>query len=127
MDNKGFSLIFIIFLVGSLVILGNITVKTILNIKGSTLSQKDSIIAFYLAEAAIEYGKSRAMENPSWYTDLAFKGDRIKWLKSASKGIFVKENAKVIKEYKKDAIFGVGFSGRSCVIIKFENGKFQEI
>lgn len=127
MGNKGFSLVFVILLVSLLLILGNITVQTVQNINGSAISQKDGLSAFYLAEAAVEYGKSQTMKNPEWYTDLAFKNDPTTWLKSGAKGIMVKGLSKAVKIYKKDTIYGVGFSGKACVIIKFENGKFQEI
>ena len=127
MNNKGFSLIFMIFLIGILFIMGSIITRVMLNVNSSIYFQKDKLAAFYLAEAAIEFGKSEIHKNPSWYTDSTCSGNLVEWLRNTARGDSIINNSKTVKEFNKDALYGIGFSGKSCVIIKFENGVLEEI
>ena len=92
---------------------------------------KEYIYAFYLAEGAVEYGKTKLHGNPSWYTDLPSYGNIINWLKNESKGltqtIASSYKFKVIKEYNGKALYGMGFYNNSCAIIKYEDKFYEEL
>lgn len=129
--NKGFSLVYMMLFINIISILGLGIANIVFSTKKSTDFYKGSIYAFYLAEAAIEYGKFKLQENPSWYTDIIHSKDITKWLKKEAKGYqkTLSENYtfKTVKEYKQPALYGVGFYDKSCVIIKLEKGVLEEL
>ena len=127
MGNKGFSLIFVIFLIVIITIMGSIIVQTVLNTYKSAGLKADTIKAFYLAEAAIEYGKAKINSNPAWYTDTPLSGEIIKWLRSSAKGESIIAGAKSVKAINSLALYGVGHYNKAYVIIKFEDGIFEEL
>lgn len=131
MGNKGFGFIFIIILVGILLLVGSIFLHIIFSTNSLAYSRRDNMCAFYLAESAVELGKSRANSNSSWYTDMPHSGNIIKWLKETARGEEIAlaplARYKVVKEYKKTAFYGVGIYHGSYAIIKLDNGIWEEL
>lgn len=128
MNKKGVALLFNIFVITALLILGTCLMRIVFSATASIYLQKDHLCAFYRAEGALEAGKSELKKNPNWYTDLpATSKNTLKWLKDTARGQNILSGAKTVKERGKDAFYGVGYCGRSCAIIKFENGSWEEL
>ena len=68
MKNRGFALIFNLFLITILLILGLAVSRMIYSSVSALFDQRDRMCAFYLAEAGVEYGKTRLLADPSFTT-----------------------------------------------------------
>lgn len=127
MNKNGFSLILVVFIVGILFLLGTTALRIVFNSNSTVHSQYDNLSALYSAEAAIEYGKAEQIKNAAWYTDNTHHGDIIEWLRHQAVGKNINTFSKVVKENKSNILYGVGVSNKACVIIKLENGYFEEL
>ncbi|MBI5700317.1 hypothetical protein HZC34_00510 [Candidatus Saganbacteria bacterium] len=131
MNNKGISLIFAIFFISFLLIISLGMIRSAYNSRSTIHLEKDHLTALYLSEGAIEIGKSRLISNPNWYTDAAMDGKLSDWLKNRAKGETTarsdKLSLKTVKIFNRSALYGIGYCRGSCAIIKYENGKFEEI
>lgn len=68
MQNRGFALIFNLFLITLLLILGVAVSRMIYSSASALFHSRDRMRAFYLAEAGVEYGKAKLAANPSFVT-----------------------------------------------------------
>jgi Tfp pilus assembly protein PilX len=68
MKNRGVALIFNLFLITLLLILGVAVSRMIYSSVSALFFQRDQMCAFYLAEAGVEYGKLRLAGDPSFTT-----------------------------------------------------------
>lgn len=131
MNNKGITLIFVIFFLSFLFIISLGFIKSAFNSRSTIYLEKDHLTALYLSEGAIELGRSKAKNNPNWYTDVAIHGKIADWLRTDAIGETVRRSNKIslktVKLTGQSMIYGVGYCNGSCAIIKYENGKFEEI
>jgi len=68
MKNKGVALIFNLFLITLLLIMGTAVSRMIYSSVSALYFQRDRLCAFYLAEAGVDYGKTRLAKDPSFTT-----------------------------------------------------------
>jgi len=107
MKNKGWALIFNIFLISLLLLLG-VSLASLIFSQTSALSfERDYLKAYYLAEAGVEYAKDKLSENPLWCTP----GIRIE----AGNGAF-----EIRREPGSSIIYGIGYLNRARAIIKLD-------
>jgi Tfp pilus assembly protein PilE len=107
MRNRGFTLILSIFLITAILIILSSMAYIIYNSNLSLKYQRDALRAYYLAEAAIEYGKARLRSNPDWCTP----GTIIK----------VKDGSfEVKREFGQSFLFGHGYANRAHAIIRLD-------
>lgn len=105
MKNRGFTLIFSIFIITVFIVIMTVAATIVFNSASAISGQKDYQAAYYLAEAGIEYGKAQLNNNPGWCTP----GITLK----------VKEGSfEVKKEAGKEILYSNGYSGRAHVIIR---------
>jgi len=100
-------LIFNIFLISLLLILGISLARLIFSQTSALSSQRDYIKAYYLAEAGLEYAKDKLLENPGWCTP----GMKIE----AGGGAF-----EVKREPGSSIIYGIGYLNRARAIIRLD-------
>ncbi|OGC06569.1 hypothetical protein A2230_04610 [candidate division WOR-1 bacterium RIFOXYA2_FULL_36_21] len=131
MNKNGIALIYTILITSLLLALGTGLASIIFSTTASLHAQKEYTYSFYLAEAAIELGKKQLHDNPFWYTDLNHQGDLINWLKTTAKGLTKSPKdgytLKIVKEYNTPILYGIGYHGKSCAIIKLQNNFFEEL
>ena len=107
MKNSGFTLILSIFLITAILIILTSMGYIIYNSNLSLKYQRDALRAYYLAEAAVEYGKSQLASNPNWCTP----GDVFK----------VKDGSfEVKKECGRSFLYGIGYANRARAIIRLD-------
>ena len=107
MKNKGFTLILSIFLITAILIILTSMVYIIYNSNLSLKYQRDALRAYYLAEAAVEYGKAQLRSNPNWYTP----GTIIK----------IKDGSfEVKKNPSQSFLYGHGYANRAHAIIRLD-------
>jgi len=130
MKSKGSSLIFSVILIGILSVILFSLIKITYDASHILQASKERLGATYLSYGAIEAGIEEIKTNPSWYTDLSPKTLTSQWLKEDAKGLTIPAEkgmeAKVVKFYKKEGLYGIGLTGKSCVIIKYEDGLMEE-
>jgi hypothetical protein len=103
--RKGFTLIFIIFVISSLFFLGMMLQKIIYSSASAFYSERDYLRAYYLAEGAIEYGKAAVKHDPNWVSSgLKFDG------------------FEVTRKPNSNEIAGIGYTNNSRVVLKFGLG-----
>jgi len=68
MNNKGIAMIFVILMMSVLLILGLTLTRIVFSSSSGIYAHYDQVRAFYLAEAAIEYGKDKIKALPGWCT-----------------------------------------------------------
>ncbi len=127
MNKKGFALIFNIILIGALLLIASMVAKIVYSSSYSFYQHKNYTKAFYLAEAAVEFGKAELHKTPNYYTDIKISGDTIQWLKLGAIGKPVAPGAKLVILSGKPEIYGVGHTGSAYVIIKYANNRFEEL
>ena len=124
MNKRGLSLIFMVFLIMVLLVLGASTAKIIYSNISQIFYKDHSLKAFYLTEAAIEQGKHKINKNPTWYTDLPHaKSDDLDWLINKALGLKLSlhgEVYKVVREKDKMVIYGIGYLKSARKVIKYD-------
>ena len=102
MKNKGIALTYVILVISLLLSLGIGLASIIFSTTSSLHAQKEELYAFYLAEGALETGKTELDKNPAWYTDLPHHGNIIQWLKTEAKGLQItpKEEYNILKSLR---------------------------
>jgi len=107
MKNKGFTLILSIFLIAAIMIILTSMVYLVYNSNLSLKYQRDALRAYYLAEAAVEYGKAQLRSNPAWCTP----GTTVK----------IKDGSfEVKKDPSRQFLYGHGYAKRAHAIIKLD-------
>jgi hypothetical protein len=66
MGRKGIAMIFVILMMSVLLVLGLTLTRIVFSSSSGIYAHYDQIKAYYLAEAAIEFGKDKVRANPSW-------------------------------------------------------------
>lgn len=107
MSNKGFALIFNLFLITILMILGVAVSRTIYSSASSLFASRDKLCAFYLAEAGVEYGKTRLAKDPTFFTP-PLRQD-------LGEGYFI------IEKPKDKSLTSSGYFRSAHVIMEFDN------
>ncbi|MCX5750176.1 MAG: hypothetical protein NT099_00640 [Candidatus Saganbacteria bacterium] len=132
--HKGLAVIVVLMIVASLLLSVTLLTKAILVSLGFEYNNLSYSRTFYLAEAGLEFAKTKLADDPNWYTDLLHSPTKDKeWCKNRalgylnplplgiSKGVF-----KLIKEKGVNRIYSLGFSGtnqetsRACVVLYME-------
>jgi len=133
MNKRGVSLIFIIFMVMVLLIMGAALTRTLHSGFAQVQAVDHYIRALYLAEAALEHGKQKFNQNPVWFTDLPHpETDDTEWLIDTAKGEehdLYGETYKIVREKGKPVIFGICSLKAARKVIKYDilNGHWEEI
>ncbi len=105
--NKGFTLIMAIFLAVALLVIFTSLSHMLFSSAFSLFNQKDALRAYYLAEAAVEYGKAKLQLDPDWC--------------SPGTKITVKDGSFEVKKKKEQSfLYGVGYANRARAIIKLD-------
>jgi len=122
--QSGLGLILVILICGlALSLIGALTQLGFSSLY-SEKAQLNYVDAFYLAEAGLEYAKTRLAKEPAWYTDLSHLPLNDKnWLKNTAWGASPLIGCKVVKEKNKNRIYAIGISSKSpkaCVIFYAE-------
>lgn len=123
---KGIALILVIFIIAVLLLTGTTLVKLVYSSYTHTAYRLAKLKAFYLAEAAIEYGKIEIVNNPVWYTDTIVTDPE----KGIGRGIGLGVGtSKCVRERGKNILYGIGSKGKAKAIIKitFEPTPFKQI
>ena len=68
MGRKGIAMIFVILMMSVLLVLGLALTRIIFSSSSGIYAHYDQVRAYYLAEAAIEYGKDKIKDRSSWCT-----------------------------------------------------------
>lgn len=68
MSNRGIAMVFVILMMSVLLILGLTLTRIVFSSSSGIYAHYDQVSAYYLAEAAIEYGKDKIKALPGWCT-----------------------------------------------------------
>jgi hypothetical protein len=133
MNKRGVSLVFIIFMVAVLLIMGSALMRVLTSGFSQVFLADHSLRAFYLAEGALEHGKQKFNKNPAWFTDLPHPvSDDAEWLINTAKGEEYElygEIYKIVREKGKPIIYGIGRLKGARKVVKYDilNGYWEEI
>ena len=104
--RQGFTLILSIFLITAILVILTSMGYIIYNSNLSLKYQRDALRAYYLAEAAVEYGKAQLGSNPDWCTPgYVFK---------------VKNDSFEVKKEPGQFLYGIGCANRARAIIRLD-------
>lgn len=111
-----------IFIMSLCLILSLILSKMVYNCIAGANSLLSREKAFWLAEAGLERGKAEIANNLSWFTDLPhYPPDDTSWIESFAAGqseSLGDGSFKLVREQGKNALYSVGLSRKSAVILK---------
>lgn len=124
LKHKGIALILVIFIIAILLLIGTTLVKIVFSSYTHTAYRLAKLKAFYLAEAALEYGKTEIVNNPDWYTDIKVTDPE----KGIGKGLGVGKG-KVVRARDENILYGIGYKGKTKAMIKitFDPVPFKQI
>ncbi|MBI5699049.1 hypothetical protein HZC35_01900 [Candidatus Saganbacteria bacterium] len=106
-NNRGFALIFNLFLIMLLLVLGVAASRMVYSSASALSSSRDQMRAFYLAEAGVEYGKARLAKDAA-YTTPPLRQD-------LGEGYFI------IEKPKDKPLISSGYFNSAHVIMEFDN------
>lgn len=132
-SRRGAALLFSLFMAAALLTLGLTLTRLAFHAFCGTLCEEDSLRALYLAEGALEKGKTELEKDPDWHTDpLHSPSDDPDWVMESALGSSTELNGgtlKVVKEAGKAALYGAGYYKKGRKLVKYDmlDGYWKEL